>query len=773
MAENPTDIGSAYSADSYAVRSDKKKSIYHDDGRIFHRPEFDYLAVERAVEVRQSGSELRCELELTDGSRVPLWLRLVEERVLRFQFGGESPRFDLDSPMLTEKAKGCTSLSVRPMDGSWEVLAGNHLITISKDPFGLKVTKSGARVFELETEKVAGDYAIAPLAFRSDGERIQTCLSWRIANDERMFGLGEKWNSIEKRQTRATVWASDTAGTNTTDLSYKSIPLIYSSKGWGLLVHSSFRSYWEIGSFCYTGGSVCLEEPVLEGFLFFGGSLKELLSTYCSLTGKPEMPPLWALGIWMSRCAYSSAREVDEVANRLRQERIPCDVIHIDGWLKNHYYQAIGVDACDFDLDLENFPDPEGFFKRNLDKGFNISLWMNPYLPEGHPIYDEAKDKGYMLRDGQGAIARAEFGEPIGVVDFTNPEAKSWWKGKVSHLLRQGASTVKVDYGDRVAEESIASNGLPGLGYHNLHMHLYSEACFEAVSEVRGESIVWRRSGYVGTQRYPGTWAGDTQVSWEALRCCLRGGLNAGLSGEAFWSSDIGGFVGPKPSDELYIRWAQFGLLSGLARFHGTTPREPWNYSREAQGIVAAYANLRYSLAPYLDMCAYEAAETGLPLMRAMVLEFPGEPNIETVEDQYMLGPFLLVAPILNEGQRERWVYFPKGDWFPLDGGSRISGPGFVRVSAPLDWMPLYARSDAVLPRFMHLPQHLKGDPVAVVRLEIYPDAKDRTIRFRNMSMPVEIELRGSCEATVRQGEVDLDLMWIDDETGSDWAREE
>jgi len=251
----------------------------------------------------------------------------------------------------------------------------------------------------------------------------------------------------------------------------------------------------------------------------------------------------------------------------------------------------------------------------------------------------------------------------VGTVDFSNPAAKVWWKGHLKALVDEGASVFKPDYGDRVAEEAVFANGTTGKAMHNRFMFLYTEAAFEAVKETRGENIVWRRSGYIGSQRYPGTWAGDTQVTWQGMRGALRGGLSAGFGGEAFWSHDIGGFVGVKPDPELYIRWAQFGLLSPFSRFHGTTPREPWEYGGEALDIVRHYAQLRYALMPYLLASAHESTITGLPMLRHLQMEFPAEPNVDTIDDQYMLGSDLLIAPVLTPGATSRYVYFPKGRW--------------------------------------------------------------------------------------------------------------
>ena len=405
---------------------------------------------------------------------------------------------------------------------------------------------------------------------------------------------------------------------------------------------------------------------------------------YTDLTGKPQMPPRWALGVWMSRCAYLTRAQVEDVLARLRAEEIPCDVVHLDPhWMKTHYYFKIGVDACDFEWDTEDWPDHKRMLRQWHADGFDVCFWINPYIPEGTALYAEAKANGYLLKTAEGAVARLEHGEPVGTVDFSNPAAKTWWKGYLKALVDEGASVFKPDYGDRVAEEAVFANGKTGKEMHNRFMFLYTEAAFEAVKETRGENIVWRRSGYVGSQRYPGTWAGDTQVTWQGMRGALRGGLSAGFGGEAFWSHDIGGFVGDKPDPELYVRWAQFGLLSPFSRFHGTTPREPWEYGDAALDIVRHYAQLRYALMPYLLAAAHESTLTGLPMLRHLYLEFPDEPNVDTIDDQYMLGPDLLVAPVLTAGATSRYVYFPKGRWWALeDVTCAIDGPGFVEVAA-------------------------------------------------------------------------------------------
>lgn len=739
-----------YDSESYASKFRPDKSIYQDDSRMFHRAGIVYNDVKTVRDVTFDAGTLRAAVSLASGANATVSLTPLAGGMLRLKLWKDSASFDDTSPMLaTTPAKAAKAeLSDTPERAVLD--CGEYSIVLTKDPFGMQVIdSSGKALLELENERIAGKFVTPPLGFREGPGENEPYLSWRIRNTDRFFGLGEKWNKVEKTSTRATIWASDTCGSNTTDMSYKAVPVLFCTAGWGMMLHSSYRSYWEIGTFSYTSGSVLSEDEKLDAFLFFAPELKGLLRAYTGLTGRPAMPPKWALGVWMSRCAYRNSDEVDEVVLRLREEQIPCDVVHIDPhWMKTHYYFKIGVDACDFEWNEEGFPNHKELFAGYRKQGFSVCLWINPYLPEGTRIYDEAKRKGYMLKTPSGEIARLEHGQPVGMVDFVNPEAKEWWKGYLKGLIADGASVLKPDYGDRVPESAVFHDGRTGKELHNLYLHLFAETAYEAAREVSGQGIVWRRAGYIGTQRYPGTWAGDTQVSWEAMRCCLRGGLSAGLTGEAFWSHDIGGFRGEMPDPELYIRWVQFGLLSPLSRFHGTTPREPWHYGETALAVTRHYAELRYALIPYLLASARQSTATGVPMLRHMRLEFPGEHNIDTIDDQYMLGPDLLVAPVMAPGVRSRPVYFPAGRWTSMDDPARvIEGGRYVEAEAPLERVPLFVRQGAIIPMLRGKPRHLKDGPAREFDIAVYPGEGERTVVFDDEGMVVSISARIGTES--------------------------
>jgi alpha-D-xyloside xylohydrolase len=726
MSDKPT-----YLEDNYATRFLQGYAVFPDDQRMFHRPGYLYDIAAAVTAVEMIGRRLTLSIDLVSGEKLVLMVQCVAPGVLRLQIGEPEAQFADLGPMIAADLTVPLPLQFIQNEAQVECQFNGYRLVLCKRPFCIRVySPTGDLIFESETEKIVDMYTAPPLGLRKMEDQAWAFLSWRNRNLDRYFGLGEKFTRFERTSSRATIWAADTCGSNTCDMSYKSVPALFSTAGWALMLHSSFRSYWEIGSFSYATSSFMVEEPKLDLFLILAPSLKEQVQVYTWLTGRPSMPPKWAFGLWMSRAAYTNREQMMEVADRLRTEAIPCDVFNIDPtWMNRGYYNEIGVEVCHFDWNEKDWGSPEQLFLDFSHKGFGICLWINPYLAEGSLVYQEALERGYLVRTVNGGVARLEFNLAAGIVDFSNPQAKYWWQIKLMNLLRQGAAVFKVDFGDRVPEEALFHNGKTGLEMHNLYVHLYAETVYETVVAVQKTGIIWRRPGYIGTQRFPGCWAGDTQVTWEGMKGALRGGLSAAFCGESFWSHDIGGFVGPKPGPELYIRWMQLGMLSPFTRFHGTTPREPWHYPKPATEVARYYANLRYRLIPYLLAFGYESAQTGLPLLRPMVLEFEGEPYIDQVDDQYMLGESLLVAPVWAEGMRQRTIYFPVGRWWSLyDPQAVVEGPGFIEVDAPLERMPVFVRGGRLIPAYREAPQHLKGGAPREWQFDIYPGVYDQEL---------------------------------------------
>ena len=694
-----------YDAASYAnIAPDR--SVHQSDARIFHQPNFTYDEVKTfGVPISQGNEVLHLPLQTESGATATLLIRSPGEEMLRLSLvPAEADPPPTTSEMLVDTGETATRLEFQEQSGGLRFRFGKYALILRREPFGFFIEKEGANkpVFTTEHYPLAGKPLVGALGFRTNPGTGTTepYLSWKIRNGERFFGLGEKWNAVEKSGTRATIWASDTCGSNSNDLSYKSLPYLLSTRGWGLFLHNAGRSFWEVGNFSYVSGSCCTEDAAMDAFFFFGDNPQELIRRYTLLTGRPRPVPDWVFGVWISRCQFENRDQAEESMDGFRTRGIPADVVHLDPlWMRTHYYFRIGVDACDFVKNEEAFPNLPDLWKKWRQNGFKTCLWVNPYLPEGTPIYEEAATRGYLLRAIDGGLARLSHGEAVGMVDFFHPEAYEWWKEYLRTVLREGAAVLKPDYGDRVPENALTHDGRTGRQIHNLYLFWFTRACYEAVEEVHGCGFVWRRSGYIGSQRYPGTWAGDTRSTWEEMLACLRGGLSAGFNGEALWGGDIGGFTGPEPSPELYIRWAQWGLLSPLARFHGTNcPREPWYFGEKAVEVVRHYARLRYRLVPYLKRCFAEACATGLPLLRHLALQYPSDPVAHAIDDQYLLGPDLLVAPVFHPDERERRLYLPAGNWTAWDDETTFAGEHWITVPAPLERIPLFRRSDAEIP---------------------------------------------------------------------------
>ena len=728
---------------------------------IFADPQREYCYLSRVQRYRRIEGGARFSVLTNDGEEMKFDVRFISPHVVRvrcYRPGAEPP---LTSPMLVEGAQRHAAVDVVAREGRVVIRSEALELRVVRSPFHYGVFDlKGKKLFVQQIGDVSFlDLVALPMGYSRDSEgRVACHESFELEPDECLFGLGQQYGALDKRGQRIVAWSRDAMGTNTTSVTYHHTPFFWSSRGYGLFAHHSSKITWELGNPSTVSGSFRVENPYLDYFLIFGDGPKDILARYADLTGHAPLPPLWSFGVWLSRCMYVSRDEVEGVVEKAREIGFPFDVVHLDPrWLEGRKQHR--RDACNFRWDDEAFPDEEGFVRWLAERGVRLSLWENPYVWKDTDMYREGVRNGYFALgpDGQPAPSLENPEEPENVVvDFTDPKAARWWQDKHRPHLRKGVAVFKSDYGEGVPPDARFSDGRSGAEVHNIYPLLYSRAVFEVTKAERGEGLVWARSGWAGSQRYPVHWVGDTQCTFAGMAGALRGGLSLSSSGIPFWSHDIGGFVNPngfgRPPSTLYIRWVQWGLLSSHSRFHGFREREPWFYGEEAVRIVRDFARLRYRLLPYLWACARQASASLTPLCRPMCLEFPDDPLAAGIETQYMLGPSLLVAPVFNEEGRCR-VYLPAGRWYDFWDGSTVEGGGCLDLTVPLDQIPIYVRAGSILP-FGEDRDFVDQKPWDRLRLdvrvdkptelELPPPVGPLTVRARRAGGNVRLDLRGA-----------------------------
>lgn len=571
----------------------------------------------------------------------------------------------------------------------------------------------------------------APLAFelRRDGRLVQSSpsdghfvrrfrlppfarhedawlLSLELGPATPVYGLGEKWSRLDRRGELVRSYNHDALGVNA-ERSYKNAPFAWSPEGWGVFVHTVAPVTHGVGfaPWSHRAYVLCVEDVGLDLFLLDGRDGAEVLGQYTALTGRAPVPPLWSLGVILSKAYYRDAAEILATAREVRARGMPCDVITFDGraWQDTETRFA-------FEWDPKRYPDPRPTIEALKKLDFRICVWEYPLISVRNRVFDELASNGWLLKDVRtGQAARYQwdlepFGQVLtplpesGLLDFTHPDAYAWWRDRHRELFDLGVDMIKADFAEQVEPHMIASDGAAGDALHNVYALLYNRCVYEAAERYcKSGPFLFSRAAWAGQQRYPSQWGGDPQADWGGLAASLRGGLSWGLSGAPFYATDVGGFYGDRRDPLLYVRWAQAAVFSAHMRLHGIGAREPWSYGPDAERAAMAALELRYQLIPYLHRAMQQSAETGLPVQRAMALACPGERESWAFENQFFCGEDLLVAPCLAaHGEVE--LYLPDGAWRRFPGRERFEGGRTHRLRLALGEYAAFAREGARIP---------------------------------------------------------------------------
>lgn len=583
-------------------------------------------------------------------------------------------------------------------DGSWKVIETNDKIIYSSDYGTIQINKNPWRI----VLKDKAGRILSQTAALSDADSTQVkytpfCFVKRgsdnarrinpvftLTADEMIFGCGESATGLNKAGQKVNLFVTDPQGPET-DQMYKPIPFFMSNRGYGMFMHTSAPVTCDFGATYIGLNKMFMGDENLDLFVFFGEP-KDILDEYTDLVGKPGMPPLWSFGTWMSRITYFSEKEGYDVAANIRKNKYPCDVIHFDtGWFDVDW-------QCDYKFSENRFQNPQQMLKDLRSQGFHVCLWQLPYFTPKNRYFSELIEKDMYVKNGNGELPYEDV-----VLDFSNPETVKWYQDKLAGLLNIGVSAIKVDFGEAAPLNGIYASGKSGWYEHNLYPVRYDMAVSEITKKLHNENIMWARAAWAGSQRYPLHWGGDAATTNTGLLGTLRAGLSFGLSGFSFWSHDMGGFVKSTPED-LYCRWIPFGFLTSHTRAHGAPPTEPWLYdSKRVQDVFRKSAEMKYRLMPYVYAQAKECTEKGLPMLRALFVEFPDDPGAWKVDDEYLFGSQILVAPLLEFGMTGRTVYLPEGKWIDYQTEKVYEG-GWHRIEAGSLPIIMLVRDGSVLP---------------------------------------------------------------------------
>ena len=691
-----------------------------------------------AVQPLPGGAELRTE-------RGVVRVVAVNDSVIRVRVAtdGNFPA-DFSWAVLPEALRSPSS--VRPDDSAASVQFSTAQLSVRIEKRPLRVT-----VFDTGGKVIHEDAPGMPMAWSPTGVRI-----WKaMPDDEHYYGLGEKGGPLDKRDQAYVMWNIDAYGwQEATDPLYKSIPFFLALRkgtAYGIFFDNSFRSSFEFGKSHRNVYSFGADGGAIDYYFIAGPHPKQVIERFTALTGRMPLPPRWALGYQQSRYSYFPEARVREVAGEFRRRKIPADVIYLD----IDYQQG----NAPFTVNRELFPAFEELIADLERQNFKVIAITDLHLKKepGYKPYDEGLAKDLFIKnpDGSVYVGRVWPGDSV-FPDFTWAPAREFWGRLYADFVKMGidgfwndmnepaifATPTKTMPLDTVHRVDTPAAGAPRRAdhreIHNVLGMQNARATYEGLLNLKADErpFVLTRAAFAGAWRYAATWTGDNSSTWNHLRLTIPTLVGLGISGYAMVGNDVGGFVG-SPTPDLLTRWMQVGVFMPLYRNHtnkGTKDQEPWVHGPEHEAIRRRYVELRYRLMPYIYTVAEEASRTGVPMMRPLFLEFPdqetvycawtGCDNQYTVENAFLFGSDLLIAPRLDEGATPYEVQLPKGDWYDYWTGKRLSAPlpggGKLALNPALDVMPIFVRAGAIVAQ-QPAAEHTGEVPKGALELRVYP----------------------------------------------------
>ncbi|AYA76393.1 hypothetical protein DOE78_13585 [Bacillus sp. Y1] len=556
--------------------------------------------------------------------------------------------------------------------------------------------------------------------------------------NEHFFGLGidRDSQSFDRRGKKVVMNNSMKGGYggNTSDISGT---FFTSTKGYGIYFDNSYENVtFDMGA--TANGKYSFYSPNGEMIYYFmagktESTLTGVMESYAKLTGKAPLPPQWALGYIQSKYGYKSWEEINKVVDTFRQKQIPLDGMILDAyWAKeNHYFDMTWAEA---------FANPKPSMEELSKKGIKMVPLVDPYIQLTANNFKEGDRNGYFVQDTSGntVIYDAWYGES-GLVDFTNPKAVDWFNAQVKTLHDVGVKGYWIDLNEpEKPTDSLRHHFSKGSAAEIRNVYALNEAkAFYNGHRSYSDNRLWSlsRSGFSGIQEYGTTvWSGDIDASWESFRHNLQLGLSSSMSGIPYFTTDIGGFYG-KPSAELYTRWMQAGSFMPIFRAHNcecgdlTNTREPWVFGAKAEGIVKQTIEQRYKLLPYIYSATKQTTDENVSLMRPLVMDYTTDANVYGIEDQWMFGPNMLVAPISLEGISTRGIYLPKGTWYDWSNQKKFTGGQTIEYEADLSKIPVFVKEGAIIPQ-REIQNYTNEKTASTITLNVYPKQNGETSSF-------------------------------------------